>query len=83
MLRPLLASALLGSASAAPPGDGCIEQLEKDGCVPSGGTHACAECGEKHKADLLKANCTQDFVLSWCEHKVPAPGGGGIQACGT
>ena len=84
MLRPLLASALLlGPSAAAPPGDGCIEQLEKDGCV-YGGTHACAECGEKHKADLLKANCTQGFVLSWCEHKVPAPpGAGGGGSCGV
>ena len=47
----------------------CAAQLEKDGCLPTMGTHKCADCGEAHKQDLEKAKCTEKIVLSWCEGK--------------
>jgi hypothetical protein len=45
----------------------CVAQLRKDGCLPAAGTHKCADCGVAHQQDLEKAQCTEQFVLNWCE----------------
>jgi hypothetical protein len=68
----LLPQGLAGAVWAA---DSCAEQLAADGCVPTAGTHKCADCAEHHKSDLEKARCSEAFVLKWCEGQVPPHGG--------
>eukprot|EP01043_Picozoa_sp_COSAG02_P072975 COSAG02_NODE_13988_length_1323_cov_10.659314_2_plen_160_part_00 len=74
LLLVFLAAA--GSAAAsrapvpAPSGYGgiavdCLQQLAKDGCDPSAGPQRCGQCAQRHRGDLLAANCTEAYLLHW------------------
>jgi hypothetical protein len=68
----LVAAATWASGDAAAPA-GCLQQLAKDKCDPEDGPARCGTCAERHRADLLAANCTVGFITDYCEHKGPPP----------
>lgn len=88
---PLVPPLLLLSAAAgstildfAPSSAICLQQLAKDGCSAEDGPQRCGACAQRHRGDLLGANCSEAFVTQFCEHKFPpSPDPGPPSGCAS